>query len=158
MKIIKTQLEGAKRIWPDELPSVLWAYRTTVWTPIGETPFKLTYGIDAVITAEVGLTSYKVVHYKDEENEKQLRLSLNLINEVRMDVKQRVAHYKNLMTKNHNTLVKPRQFSIGDLVLKWASLATKDLTHGKLGPNWERPYKVINCKRRGSYYLEALDG
>ena len=26
LKIIKTQLEGAKGIWPDELPSVLWAY------------------------------------------------------------------------------------------------------------------------------------
>ena len=26
LKIIKTQLEGAKCIWLDELPSVLWAY------------------------------------------------------------------------------------------------------------------------------------
>ena len=33
LKIIKTQLEGAKGIWPEELPSVLWAYRTAVRTP-----------------------------------------------------------------------------------------------------------------------------
>ena len=46
-----------------------------------------------------------------------------------------MAHYKNLMTKHHNALVKPKQFSIGDLVLKWVSLATKDPTHGKSGPN-----------------------
>ena len=39
LKIIKTRLEGAKGIWPDELPSVLWAYRTTTRTPTGETPF-----------------------------------------------------------------------------------------------------------------------
>ena len=39
LKIIKTRLEGAKDIWPDELPSVLWAYRTTARTPTGETPF-----------------------------------------------------------------------------------------------------------------------
>ena len=26
LKIIKTQLEGIKGIWPDELPSILWAY------------------------------------------------------------------------------------------------------------------------------------
>ena len=39
LKIIKTRLKGAKGIWPDELPSVLWAYRTTVRTPTGETPF-----------------------------------------------------------------------------------------------------------------------
>ena len=39
LKIIKTRLKGAKGIWPDELPSVLWAYRVTAKTPTGETPF-----------------------------------------------------------------------------------------------------------------------
>ncbi|XP_023921409.1 uncharacterized protein LOC112032871 [Quercus suber] len=39
LKIIKTRLEGAKGIWPDELPSILWAYRTTVRTPTREIPF-----------------------------------------------------------------------------------------------------------------------
>ena len=29
LKIIKTPLDGAKGIWPDELPRVLWAYQTT---------------------------------------------------------------------------------------------------------------------------------
>ena len=62
------------------------------------------------------------------------------------------------MTKHHDALVKPRQFNIGDLILKRVSLATKDPVHGKLGPNWEGPYRVINSKRRGSYYLETLDG
>ena len=42
LKIIKTWLEGVKGIWLDELLSVLWAYRTTVRTPTGETPFRLT--------------------------------------------------------------------------------------------------------------------
>ncbi|XP_075658861.1 uncharacterized protein LOC142628700 [Castanea sativa] len=107
LKIIKTQLERTKGIWPEELPSVLWAYRTTVRTPIGETPFKLAYGSDAVITAKVGLTSYRVAYYNNEENEKQFHLSLDLIDEVRMDAEQRVAHYKNLMTKHHDALVKP---------------------------------------------------
>ena len=51
LKIIKTQLDGPKGIWPEELPSVLWAYRTTVRTPTGETPFRLTYGNEAVIPA-----------------------------------------------------------------------------------------------------------
>ena len=54
LKIIKTRLEGAKGIWPDELPSVQWAYQTTTRTPTGETPFRLAYGSEAVILAEVG--------------------------------------------------------------------------------------------------------
>ena len=53
LKIIKTRLEGAKGVWPDELPGVLWAYRMMVRTPTGETPFKLAYGSEAVILAEV---------------------------------------------------------------------------------------------------------
>ena len=39
LKIIKTRLEVAKGIWPDELLSVLWAYQTTARTPTGETSF-----------------------------------------------------------------------------------------------------------------------
>ena len=147
MKIIKTWLEGVKGIWPDELPSVFWAYKMTIRTSTRETPFKLAYGSDAMIPTEVGLTSYRVAHYKDEENEKQLRLSLDLIDEVRMDAEQRVALYKNLMIKHHDALVKPRQFNIGDLVLKRMSLATKYPAHGKLGPDSEGPYRVINYKR-----------
>ena len=80
------------------------------------------------------------------------------MDEVRMDAKQKVARYKNLITKHHDALVKPRQFNTRDLVLKKVSLATKDPTHGKLRPNWEGPYRVINSKIRGSCYLEALDG
>ena len=60
-------------------------YKTTLRTPIGETPFKLAYGSDAVIPMEVGLTSYRLSHYNNEENEKQLRLSLDLMDEVRLD-------------------------------------------------------------------------
>ena len=62
------------------------------------------------------------------------------------------------MAKQYDAMVKPRCFNIGDLVLKRISLATKNSAHGKLGPNWEEPYRVINYKRQGSYYLEALDG
>ena len=68
LKIIKTRLEGEKGIWPDELPSVLWAYRTTARTPTGETPFRLAYGVDAVIPAEIGLTSYRVQSYTEDKN------------------------------------------------------------------------------------------
>ena len=39
LKIIKTQLNGAKGIWSKELPSVLWAYRMTARTPTRETLF-----------------------------------------------------------------------------------------------------------------------
>ena len=157
-KIIKTRLEGAKGVWPDELPGVLWAYRTTVKTPTGETPFNLAYGSETVILAEMHMANHRVTMYQDKDNEEQLRLNLDLINEVRTNADERTARYKNLMTRQHDAMVKPRRLNIGDLVLKKVSLATKNPAHGKLGPNWEGPYRIINCKRQGSYYLEALNG
>ena len=63
LKIIKTRLEGAKGEWPDELPSVLWAYRTTVRTPMRETPFKLAYGSKTVIPAEIHMANHRVTMY-----------------------------------------------------------------------------------------------
>ena len=158
MKIIKTRLEGAKGLWPDELSGVLWAYRTTVRTPTGETPFKLAYGSEVVILVKVHMANHRVTMYQDKDNEEQLRLNLNLIDEVRTDADERTARYKNLMARQHDAMVKPRRLNIGDLVLKKVSLVTKNPDHGKLRPNWEGPYRIINCKRQGSYYLEALDG
>ena len=97
LKIIKTRLDGVKGIWPDELPGVLWAYRTTIRTLTGETPFKLAYRSEAVIPTEVHMASHRVKEYQAEENEVQLRLNLDLIDEVRTDAEQRTARYKNLI-------------------------------------------------------------
>ena len=91
LKIIKTWLEGAKGIWPNELPSVLWAYRTMARTPTRETPFRLTYGADAVIPAEVGLTSYRVQNYMEDKNEAAMRLQMDLVDEYRATAEQRLA-------------------------------------------------------------------
>ena len=73
-KIIKTWLEGAKGIWPKELLSVLWAYRMTARTPTRETPFRLAYGSETVIPAEVGLTSYRVDSHDEWRNDEAMRL------------------------------------------------------------------------------------
>ena len=86
LKIIKTQLEGANGVWLEELPSVLWAYRTT-----GETPFQLAYGSEVVIPTEVGLTRYRVGTHDERKNNKTLRLQLDLLEKVRTIVEQRLA-------------------------------------------------------------------
>ena len=62
------------------------------------------------------------------------------------------------MTRYYNQRVKLKRFNPGDMVLRKVSQATKDLKDGKLGPNWEGPYKVARYSRRGSYYLEDAEG
>ena len=94
LKIIKTRLEGAKGIWPKEFPSILWAYQTTARTPTEETPFRLTYGSEAVIPTEVRLTSYRVDNHDERKNNEAMRLQLDLVDEVRATVEQRLARYQ----------------------------------------------------------------
>ena len=65
---------GAKGIWPEELPSVLWAYRMTARTPIEETSFRLAYKSEAIIPAEIALTSYKVENHDESKNDEAMRL------------------------------------------------------------------------------------
>uniref|UniRef100_A0A2N9GRS6 Uncharacterized protein n=1 Tax=Fagus sylvatica TaxID=28930 RepID=A0A2N9GRS6_FAGSY len=158
LKQIKTRLEGAKGLWVEELPSILWAYRTTVRVPTGETPFKLTFGTEAVIPVEIGLTTLRTTFHKEEENEGQLRLNLDLLDETRDKAARRITLYQEKMAKYYNTKVKLRRFEIGDWVLRKITQATKDPSQGKLGPNWEGPYKVMQYYRRGTYHLEDRHG
>ena len=69
LKINKTRLKEAKGVWLDKLPGVRWAYRTMVRTSTGETNFKLVYGSEAVIPAEVYMANYRVTMYQDKDNE-----------------------------------------------------------------------------------------
>uniref|UniRef100_A0A2N9F5Z7 Uncharacterized protein n=1 Tax=Fagus sylvatica TaxID=28930 RepID=A0A2N9F5Z7_FAGSY len=158
LKMIKTRLEGAKGLWPEELPNILWAYRTTERTPIGETPFRLTYGTEAVIPVEIGLTTWRTNNYDEGSNDAQLRSNLDLVDEVRDQAEARTRVYQQRMARYYDRRVKHREFKVGDLVLRKVTLATKDPTQGKLGPTWEGPYRVVKFYRKGTYHLEKLDG
>ena len=81
MNGLKRRLEGAKGNWVEELPNVLWAYRTTPRRSIGETPFSLTYRAKAVIPAEVNLGSARVSEFIMSQNDNLLIEHLDLIEE-----------------------------------------------------------------------------
>ena len=46
-----------------------------------------------------------------------MRLQLDLVDEARAIVEQRLARYQNLMSRHYNARVRHRDFQIGDLVL-----------------------------------------
>ena len=51
-------------------------YRMTAKTPIGEMPFRLVYGSEVVILAEVGLKGYKAENHDENRNDKAIHLQL----------------------------------------------------------------------------------
>ena len=158
LKIIKAWLEEAKGAWPEEFPNFLWAYRTTAGTPTGETPFKLTYGIEAIIPVKVEVTSMRREVFSEDSNDVQLTVNLNWLDKVRDRASQKMMKYQQKMAEYYNKRVKLRRLNIGDLVLRKVTPATKDPTQGKLSPTWEGAYKVIQYSRQGSYHLETMDG
>jgi hypothetical protein len=156
--MIKTRLEGAKGLWPEELPNILWAYRTTARTPTGETPFRLAYGTEAVIPVEIGLTTWRTMNYDESSNDSQLRTNLDLLDEIRDQAEAKNKVYQQRMARYYHRRVKHREFRVGDLVLRKVTLVTKYPTQGKLGPTWEGPYRVVKFHIRGTYHVEKLDG
>ena len=87
-----------------------------------------------------------------------MRLQLDLVDEVLAIAEQRLARYLNLMAKHYNSNVRHMDFQVGDLVLRKVIGAAKDPSQGKLGPNWEGPYRITSWQRKGTYHLETLDG
>ena len=110
-------MRGAKGAWPDELPRVLWAYRTTIRTLIGETPFKMAFGIETVILVEVGMLSLRRACYDEQSHNEGLKLALDCLPEVRDDAAQRMAVYQERITRYYNQRVKLKRFNLGDTVM-----------------------------------------
>ncbi|GJX58689.1 reverse transcriptase domain-containing protein [Tanacetum coccineum] len=80
--------------WVDELPNILWTHRTMLKTSNGETPFSLTYGSEAVIPAEIGMPTYRTIHFNEAQNEEEMRLNLDLSQERKETTAIREAKYK----------------------------------------------------------------
>ena len=55
-------------------------------------------------------------------------------------------------------MVKPRQLQGGDYVLRKVKATSKFVDKGKLGKNWDGPYKVMKIVRRGTYELQDDNG
>ena len=125
---------------------------------MGETPFRLTYGTEAVIPVEVGVASTRRTVFNEVANEDKLQVNLDCVDEVRDKASSRMTECQRKMAEYYDKRVKLRQLDIGDLVLHKVTTATKDPTQGKLGPTWEGPYRVVHYSRRGSYHLETVDG
>ena len=59
-----------------------------------------------------------------------MHLQLDLLDEVKVIVEQRLARYQDLMSKHYNSRDRHRDFKVGDLVLRKVIGVASDLTQG----------------------------
>ncbi|KAL0427927.1 UNVERIFIED_CONTAM: hypothetical protein Slati_2967500 [Sesamum latifolium] len=121
----------------------------------GESPFTLVYGTKAIIPAELGIPSHRIMHFSENHNNELLKENLDLLEELREKAFIRIQRYKNIISNAYNRRVKTQSFQVEDLVLRRVD-ALK--TGGKTGSHMEGPYKVTSVIGRGAYRLEDLEG
>ncbi|XP_070014629.1 uncharacterized protein [Nicotiana sylvestris] len=133
----KKILEESKGQWPEVLPGVLWAYRTTTKT---------------------GKPSTRYTQATEESNEEEMRINLDLLVERREAALKRMAAQKQIIERYYNRKTHLRYFKIGDFVLKKVFQSTKAANVGKFSPNWEGPYMIRGIVGKGAYESETMEG
>ena len=102
---LKTKLEDLKGSWVEYLPKVLWAYRTSQKSATRETPFALAFSTEVVAPVEVEIQSPRVKLTSEEDNDKALRLNLELLDEKREQVQRRTEEYQRKTARYYNQRV-----------------------------------------------------
>ncbi|GJY95289.1 reverse transcriptase domain-containing protein [Tanacetum coccineum] len=154
---IKARPGKENKNWLEEISHVLSAHRTIIKSGNGDTPFSLTYGMEAVILAEIRMPTFRTAEVDIAENDEALEINLDLIEEKREQAAIREAKSKRQMEKYYNTKVRNTSFKPGDLVYR-SNEASRVEDTGKLGPKWEGPYEVTKALGKGSYKLKDRNG
>ena len=117
----------------------------------------MTYGAEVVIPLGTGFPTLKTSSFSPSSNNNLLERSLDLIEERRENAMVQLAYYQHKLKQGYDAKVKLRPLVPGDLVLRKVLGTAKNPTWGKLGPNWEGPYRITSMAGIGAYFLEDLD-
>ncbi|XP_070034192.1 uncharacterized protein [Nicotiana tomentosiformis] len=158
-KILRKMIDNHKQ-WHEKLPFALLGYRTTVRTSNGTTPYLLVYGIEAIIPTEVEIPSLRIIQEAELSDAEWIRShyeQLDLIDGKRMNAVCHCQLYQNRMSRAFNKRVRPKQFTLGQLVLK-RIFPHQDEAKGKFSPNWKGPYMVHRELTGEALILAEMEG
>ena len=117
----------------------------------------MTYGAETVIPLESGFPTTRISSFNPKDNDEQLARNLDLIEEKRENAMVQLAYYQQKLKQGYDANVRVRPLTPSDLVLRKVVGAAKNPAWGKLGPNWEGPYRITSQAGIGTYFLEVLD-
>jgi hypothetical protein len=120
--------------------------RTTPNAATQETPFFLVHGAEAVLPVEITHEAPRIAAYDETTSTEALQ---DNIDEARDVALARATQYQQSLRNYHSSGVRPRSFTVGDLVLR-----LKQDCHGKLESPWVGPYIITEVIPGGAYRLQ----
>jgi hypothetical protein len=158
--LIKKHIAQKPRNWNKTLDQVLWACRNSPKESTNTTPFRLTYGHDAVLPVEIHLQSVRIQRQEEIPRDHYWDMMLDELvdlDEERIKALEMLTRQKERVARAYNKKVKSKTFSVGNLVWKVIlPMDKKDRVLGKWSPNWEGPFKVVQVFSNGAYEIEEL--
>ncbi|PKI42442.1 hypothetical protein CRG98_037173 [Punica granatum] len=146
--------------WHEMLPFALLAYRASVCSSTGTTPYSLVYGVEAVVLVEVKIPSMTILaesKLKEAEWAKQRYEQLNLIDEKRLTALCHGQCYQQRMARAFNKKIRPHEFSPSDLVLRKVLHIAPD-SRGKFAYKDDGPFIVKEIFDGRAIILSDMDG
>jgi len=115
--LINKKLEENPRGWHKTLDQALWAYRTSPRASTKITPFRLTFGHDVVLPAEICLQSTRVQRQHEIPIDYYWNMVLDELvelDEERLKALDVLMRQKERITKFYNEKVKLKTFDVND--------------------------------------------
>ena len=110
----------------------------------------MTYGAEAIIPLVANFPTLRTSSFTPSSNDELQGKSLDLIDERREKAMIQLAYYHQKLKQGYDANVKLRPLAPGDLVLRKVVGAAKNPFWGKLGPNWEGPYRITSIAGIGA--------
>jgi hypothetical protein len=143
-KIIKRTVVENHKNWHNALLNALWDDRVTPKAAIGNSPFFLVYGREAILPPHILLPSLQLLQKAQEENCPPLENRINALmklEEVRAQAKRKLDQHQ-LLVKSwfDSNFAFDINFEVCDLVLKWDKLHEGKGEHTKFQNLWLGPF------------------
>ena len=158
--ILKKIVNENRTGWDDKLHSALWAYRTAFKTSIGSTPFRLAFGLEAVMPIEFQVPSLRLQirnRLPESESEQNCLSQLLDLRENRINSMSQLEHGQRRRKAfiDRHCRVPTKHFEIGQLVLVFQS--KMGTMPRKLRFRWTGPFWIIDTWQ-GTFQLGTWVG